>query len=68
MPPSKDRNDEEKAFEKINQTVKDFQKKQSVICEDLGKVTKTKESRDAGKNIRKRKVEPKPTQSTAETR
>ena len=34
----------------------------------MEKVTKTKESRDAGKNIRKRKVEPKPTQPTAEAR
>ena len=67
-PPSDDRKDEKKVFKTINQTVKDIQQKQSAICEDLKKVTKTKESRDAGKNIRKRKVEPKPTQPTVETR
>ena len=67
-PPSDESNDEEKLFEKINKTVKNIQQKQSAICEELKKVTKTKESRDAGKNIRKRKVEPKPTQPTVETR
>ena len=40
-----------------------------MICDDLDKVTKTKESRNEGKNIRKRKVAaPKPTQVTPETR
>ena len=67
-PPSDDRNDEVKAFETINLTAKDTQHQQSAICEELTNVTKTKESRDAGSNIRKRKVEPKPTQSTLETR
>ena len=40
-----------------------------MICDDLEKVTKAKESRDVGKNIRKRKVvAPKPTQTIQETR
>ena len=66
--PNDDRNEEVKAFETINLTVKETQNQQSAICEELTNVTKTKESRDPGSNIRKRKVEPKPRQSTLETR
>ena len=55
-PPSNDRNYEVKAFETINLTVKETKHQQSTICEELTKVTKTKESRDAGENTRKMKV------------
>ena len=39
-----------------------------MICEDLERVTKTKGSRDTGKSVRKRNVEPMPTQLTLEAR